>query len=229
MICLGIDTSQKRAAVALTANGKTLALRASEGSKTHSETLLVMIRDALTEAGISIGDVGLIAVGIGPGAWTGLRMGATTAKSLAYALTIPIVGVSSLEAIAAGAAHEKGRLAVVIDARRGEVYGAIFEVDGAGVVRSRGSIFLASPENIGSFVGGDCSLVGGGTALLPEEILRERRVLPQEYGDVDASAVCRLGAARFGKQGGDEPASIVPIYVRKSDAETNLEKKEKGI
>jgi tRNA threonylcarbamoyladenosine biosynthesis protein TsaB len=229
MICLGIDTSQKRAAVALTREGKTMASRASEGSKTHSETLLVIINDALGEAGISIQDVGLIAVGLGPGAWTGLRMGVTTAKSLAYALSIPIVGIGSLEAIAAGSAHEKGRLAVVIDARRGEVYGAIFEADGAGNVTGRGTIFTVSPERIESFIPGDCTLVGGGTELVPEQILHDRRVLPREYGDVDASVVCRLGVARFGRQGGDEPAIIAPIYVRKSDVEMNLVKKEKSI
>ena len=229
MICLGIDTSQKRAAVALTADGETLASRASQGPKTHSETLLVIMSDVLGEARISIEDVGLIAVGLGPGAWTGLRTGVTTAKSLAYALSIPIVGIVSLEAIAAGAAQEKGRLAVVIDARRGEVYCAIFETDGDGNVRGLGNIFTASPERIGSLVPGDCTLVGGGTLLLPEEILHERRVLSEEFGDIDASVLCRLGAERFGRQGGDEPASIVPIYVRKSDAEMNWEKKEKGI
>jgi tRNA threonylcarbamoyladenosine biosynthesis protein TsaB len=227
MICLGLDTSGKRAEVAVVDGARALCSRSSDPTKTHSETLLVITRDALNDAGIVPRDVDLVAVGLGPGAWTGLRMGVTTAKALAFALGVPIVGISSLEAIAAGVEGYSGRLLVVADARRGELCGAFFEIDGRGGVRGDGRVFTFSPADTGRIVSEDLALAGNGISLLPEGLLGGRRVFPERDGEPHAVVLCKLAIARFEERGGDDPAAVLPIYVRRSDAEINREKKEK--
>jgi tRNA threonylcarbamoyladenosine biosynthesis protein TsaB len=229
MICLGMDTSGNRAHVAVVDGARTLCARSSDPTKTHSETLLIVTRDVLGDAGIEPCDVGLVAVGLGPGAWTGLRMGVTTAKALAYALGVPIVGISGLEAIAAGVGGYSGRLVVVVDARRGELCGAVFEVDGKGGVRGDGRVFTFPPGDAGRIVSEVPALTGNGIRLLADELVAGRRVFSGEDGQPDAAVLCRLAVTRFEERGGDDPAAVVPIYVRRSDAEINREKKERGV
>jgi tRNA threonylcarbamoyladenosine biosynthesis protein TsaB len=226
MICLGIDTSGSRVRVAVTRDHEALGARTTPDAKTHSETLLVALSESLEEAGVSLGSVELIAVGRGPGAWTGLRVGITTAKSLAYALGVPLVGVSGLDAIAAGVTGYKGKLAVIVDARRNEVCGARFTVDGRGGIEIEGGIFVAAPEDLDRFVSTDRVLVGNGVPLLAERDRSRWRALPEAFGRPDAVTVCRLGLMRYLKDGPDRIEEVVPIYVRKSDAEIGLEKKE---
>jgi len=229
MICLGLDTSGKRAHLAVVDGSGTLVVRSSDPSRKHSETLLAILREALGEAEMTPRDINLIAVGLGPGAWTGLRMGITTAKALAYALRLPIVGISSLETVAAGVEGFVGRLLVVVDARRGEAYGEIFEIDRGGDVRGNGVVFTFSPGEAHRVIPSDCALVGDGVSLFSDEFLAERRVLSGRYENPDAAVLCRRAIARFEERGGDRSHEVVPIYVRRSDAEINREKKENGI
>lgn len=228
MICLGIDTSSLIVRVAVTRDYQVLADVSGQGPKTHSETLLPAVQESLDSAGVSLAAVDLIAVGRGPGAWTGLRVGITTAKSLAYALSIPIVGLSTLEAVAAGVTGFAGKLAVIVDARRGEVCGASFDVDGRGEIRPEGGVFLSAPEGLDRFVEEDRALVGNGVVLLPEKDRSKRYILPEVLGQVDAVVICRLAVERYRHEGPDNLSGVVPIYVRKSDAEAAQEKKEGG-
>ncbi len=226
MICLGIDTSASTARVAVTSDGEALAAVSAGGEKTHSETLLVTVREALDIAGVSLARLDLVAVGRGPGAWTGVRVGITSARALSYALSLPIVGVSNLDAVAAGVSGYTGRLAVIFDARRGEVCGACFDVDGKGGIVPVGGVFLSAPEDVDRLVGADVALVGNGVVLLPEEDRAKRHVLPDGLGQADAVVICRLAVERYRRAGPDRLADVVPIYVRKSDAEVAREKKE---
>jgi tRNA threonylcarbamoyladenosine biosynthesis protein TsaB len=228
MICLGIDTSSLIVRVAVTRDHQVLADVSGEGPRTHSETLLAAVQESLDTAGVSLSAVDLIAVGRGPGAWTGLRVGIATAKSLAYALSIPIVGISTLEAVAAGVTGFAGKLAVIVDARRGEVCGASFDVDGRGGIEPEGGVFLSAPEGLDRFVGGDRALVGNGVVLLAEKDRANRYILPEVLGQVDAAVICRLAEKRYRREGPDSLSDVVPIYVRKSDAEVAQEKKEGG-
>jgi tRNA threonylcarbamoyladenosine biosynthesis protein TsaB len=226
MICLGIDTSGAIARVAVMADGGVPVTLATDGAKTHSETLSAALRDVLDTAGESFDSVGLIAVGLGPGTWTGLRVGVTTAKALAYALGVPIVGVPTVDAVAAGVTGYSGGLAVITDARRREVYGRCYDVDGTGGIAARGDIFVAPPDALSGLVGADCALVGGGVNLLTEQHRAGRRILPAHFADVNAGVICRLAIERLRHGGPGDPADVGPIYIRKSDAETAREKKE---
>jgi len=226
MICLGIDTSSMIARVAVMADGADPVTLVTESGKTHSETLTAALHDVLEAAGESFDSVGLVAVGLGPGTWTGLRVGVTTAKALAYALGVPIVGVSTLDAIAAGVTGYAGRLAVITDARRHEVYGRGYDVDGKGGVSARGDIFVAPPDGLARFVDADHALVGGGIDLLAEQDRAKRRILSAQFAQVDAGVICRLALGLLRHGGPGDPGDVVPIYIRKSDAETAREKKE---
>jgi tRNA threonylcarbamoyladenosine biosynthesis protein TsaB len=226
MICLGIDTSGLIARVAVMKDGQNPTALSADGTKTHSETLLASIQEVLERVGESLGSAGLIAVGLGPGTWTGLRVGITTAKALAYGLAVPIIGVSSLDAIAAGVRDYRGRLAVITDARRREVYGRCYDVDGSGGITAGGDIFVVPPEFLGRFVDADYALVGSGIDLVSERDRGSRQILSAQFGQVDAGAICRLATLQYRREGPGEPGAVMPIYVRQSDAEVAREKKE---
>ena len=226
MICLGIDTSGAIARAAVMRDGQIPTALSADGTKNHSETLLAALQEVLERAGESLGSVGLVAVGLGPGTWTGLRVGITTAKALAYALAVPVIGISTLDAIAAGVADYTGRLAVIVDARRREVYGRSYDVDGKGAITARGEIFVVPPGSLGRFVDADCALVGNGIDLLVEQDRQKRHILSRRFGEVDAGVICRLAVGRYRHGGPDSLCDVMPIYVRKSDAEVAREKKE---
>ncbi len=229
MICLGIDTSSMVARVAVAGKDGVTARLTTEAGKNHSETLLGAVSEVLETAGIPIAGIELVAVGLGPGTWTGLRVGITTAKAIAYALSAPIIGVSTLDATAAGVTGYTGRLAVIVDARRHEVCGRRYDLDGRGGVRAEGDVFVTPPDSLDRFVGPEYALVGNGVGLLPETVRIKRPVLSVTFGEVDAGTICRLAIERYERQGPDNPRDVSPIYVRKSDAETARERKEGSV
>ena len=140
-IILNLETATRICSVGLASGGKVLALRESNEEKSHASRLTVFIEEILKEQGVNISDLDAIAVSKGPGSYTGLRIGVSTAKGIAFAAGIPLVSVNTLSALAAGAAilTEPGKtrnkdnsllLCPMIDARRMEVYTALFTVSG---------------------------------------------------------------------------------------------------
>ncbi len=123
---LAIDTSTIRAAVAISTRGGAIHEAPDGGSRQHGRSLLPGVRAALGAAGLTPTDLDLVAVGLGPGSYTGLRIGLTAAKTLAYATGRPLVGLDSLESIARNAPADAERVTVVADAQRGDFYTADF-------------------------------------------------------------------------------------------------------
>ena len=123
---LAIDTSTIRAAVAISTRGGAVHVAPAAGDRQHGRTLLLIVRAALDAAGLTAGDLDVVAVGLGPGSYTGLRIGLTAAKTLAYATGRPLVGLDSLESIARNAPADAERVTVVADAQRGDYYTADF-------------------------------------------------------------------------------------------------------
>ena len=127
---LNIETSTKNCSVTIARNGKTLICNEiAEEGYSHAERLHVFIEQSLKEAGISYKDLSAVAVSQGPGSYTGLRIGVSTAKGLCYALSIPLIAVDTLKILAAQASVSDGLIIPMIDARRMEVYSAIFTSD----------------------------------------------------------------------------------------------------
>ena len=141
MLILALESSAKPASVAVCSDGELLGLYFQNCGLTHSRTLLVMAESLLANLGVPASDIGLVAVSRGPGSFTGVRIGVSAAKGLAWGLGKPVCGVSTLEAMARQSPDTVGQfpcvLCPVMDARRGQVYNALFEWRDGALVRTR--------------------------------------------------------------------------------------------
>lgn len=228
MYTLAVDSSRFLGSVALLRDDDPLMSLSFNVKATYSEKLLPMIHFILSQCGLRIEDTGLLAVVRGPGSFTGLRIGMTLCKSLSYASGIPMAGVNALEALAAGYAVRNGFYLPLFDARKGQVFGALYQKSAAGLteVISPGSY---EPRSFFRHVlekTPDPVILGEGEAfravilsLFPsagEDLGRETHT--------DPFAVGRLGRRQFIAAGASDLLSLEPDYCRLSDAEINYEK-----
>jgi len=232
MRILSIDTTVIAGSVALSEDCELVAEIGQEDSGTHSEKLLVSIDQALAEAGWDRTDLEAIAVAIGPGSFTGLRIGLAAAKGLAVALGIPIAGASSLASLALNGRGFDGVVAPLIDARRGEIYLGAWGVGADGRMEGlMDECVLPPPDAVEKLAAlqRKILLVGDGAAAYEGELkagLGERAVFA--LGDEarpHAINLAKLALGRLGG-GGDDPASISPNYIRRSDAEIGFKGKQ---
>jgi tRNA threonylcarbamoyladenosine biosynthesis protein TsaB len=211
---LGFDTATpSTAAAVLLADGRTIEARDDPGAgerPAHASRLLSLLEAVLEEARIGWPQVGRLAVGIGPGGFTGLRIGIATARALAQARDLEVVPVGSLHALAAGAPEED--VAAVLDARRGQVFAAIWR---AGVLELEPSAL--DPEVLAARVGPGILAVGNGAVRFRDLLEGAGASVPAADSPAHrllAAHVCRLGAA-------GEPAdrdALLPDYRREPDA-----------
>ena len=135
MITLAFDSTAKVASIAITDGDRPLAVYSIDNGLTQSELLLPMAKDALASLKLSFSDVGLLAASVGPGSFTGVRIGTALVKGIAFGKNIPCASVSTLEALAENVSGLDGIIVPCMDARRGQVYSAIFECTGGGITR----------------------------------------------------------------------------------------------
>ena len=135
MLILAFETSAKAASVALTENGKLLGEIYQNTGLTHSQTLMVMAEDLLKQCGKAAKDITAVAVAEGPGSFTGVRIGVAAAKGFAWGREIPCYGISTLEAMAESLGVYQGYVCPVMDARRAQVYNALFYVNQGNITR----------------------------------------------------------------------------------------------
>ena len=218
---LGIETATWTASVAIIEDGKTLAEVTLQESANHGSALFPLLDDALSAANTSLDDIDLIAVSIGPGSFTGLRIGLSMAKGLALARGIPVVGVPTLKALAWAAGPRSHLLWTVLDARKREVYAAAFDPrrDMEQVVPAA----VCTAEEIAAHLIPPCTVVGNGIDTYGA-IFRSRwgnGIELRAAADVPPSAVAvaSLGLADFRERGPEELNGLEPCYVRRSDAE----------
>ncbi|MEP7053888.1 MAG: tRNA (adenosine(37)-N6)-threonylcarbamoyltransferase complex dimerization subunit type 1 TsaB [Actinomycetota bacterium] len=204
MLILAFDTSTPAVAVAVLRDDDVLGARSLVDARRHGEVLAPSIEGALADAGVSLRDIDVVAVGNGPGPFTGLRVGLVTARSLSHALGVPAYGVCSLDALADAAGA--GELFVATDARRREVYWATY-VDG----RRTSGPDVSRPADIEVPAG---RRVGHGVALYADLLgpLDEAAPLypPAEW-------IGRLIGRALGR--GEHPDAVAPLYLRRPDAE----------
>ena len=220
-LVLAIDTSARVAGVALVTAEHVLAEETWRAAKNHTTQLLPVVQHVLRLNGSSARDLSALAVAVGPGAFSGLRVGIATAKALAWALSIPCMGVGSLDALAAAAAGAP-RVLAVLDAGRGEWYWASYRA-GPGGQRCLTPPQLGVPEAVLASLTRSVLLVGE-TSVEQRAFIDERFSRLVEYGDprlpatrpaaVGFTALNRLAAGER-----DEPAGIQPVYLRRSAAE----------
>lgn len=226
MRILALETSTESGSCALWCDGE-IVERACPAGRSHSETLLPLIRELLAEAGIALAGLDAIAFGVGPGAFTGLRVACGAAQGLAVAAGLPVVPVVSLEAMAAQTGAD--RVLSLLDARMGEVYAAEWCKNGDDYVLV-GDIRLARPEEIALPEGDGWLACGNAPAAYPalparleaQGVACRCDILPQ------ASVVAALGASKLVRGGGIDPALAAPLYVRDKVAKTVAERLSEG-
>mgnify|MGYP004501629269 CR=1 FL=1 len=224
MKILAFETSAKAASAALTENGKLLAESYQNTGMTHSQTLMVMAQDLLKQCGLTARDVDAVAVANGPGSFTGVRIGVAAAKGFAWGREIPCVGVSTLEAMALTLGAWQGYVCPVMDARRSQVYNALFHVSGGKLERIREdrAISLADLGEELKNLEEPIFLVGDGSNLCYNTLLETVTglVLPPEHRmHQRASGVALAAEALLAAGGTFSGAELVPNYLRLSQAE----------
>ncbi len=226
MKVLALDTSSLTGSVAVLRDGELLAEWSASVRASHGETLLPELARVLAQARMALAELDLIAVGLGPGSFTGVRIGVATAKGLALAERKPLVGVSSLRVLARGITGGVLRAAAV-DAHKGEVYCALYELADQGALRERLAPWHDLPERAAERLrdaAGAEPLWLAGNALAhygqrftgPFGLALERA---PSFCDVPRAACLAHEAERaFRERGPSDLASVEPLYVRPSDA-----------
>lgn len=228
MIVLGIETSTPQTSVALGGESGVVASATLNG-RAHQEQVVPTLRQLLQWSGAGLSQVAGIAVGVGPGLFTGLRVGVQTAKSLAQALRIPIVGMTSLDVLAFSVRHTSRLVAAVIDARRGEVFWGVYRPVPGGVLRE-GEFAVGPPDHlVGELtaLAEDVLVVGDGAVLYRrqiEEMGSQVEFASAMWAHPQAAALVELSVPRFEREEHDRLTEVVPLYLRKSDAEINLDR-----
>ena len=233
MKILSIDTTSIAGSVALSEGDALVAQEQQGAGGTHSEKLIVTIDHLLGKARWDRTELEAIAVAVGPGSFTGLRIGLATAKGLAMALGLPLAGASSLQSLTLNGRGFEGTVVSLIDARRGEIYASAARVKSDGRVEEVMGECVLPPEALVERleeIAGDLLLVGDG-AIAYEEILTGglgKRATMAQGAQVRPQAVnLAVLSMEVLAKGGDDLAKVVPNYIRRSDAEIGFMGKSK--
>ena len=224
MLTLAFETSAKAASVALTQSGKLLGESYQNTGLTHSQTLMVMAEDLLKQCGKTVADLTAVAVAEGPGSFTGVRIGVAAAKGLSWGKQLPCYGVSTLEAMAMSLGIYEGHVCACMDARRSQVYNALFLADKGNIERitEDRAIALAELKTELEHIDGPIFLVGDGAVLTYRTLSGENPnlILPPEHRLHQRAVGVALLAEK--KQAGGEAGdgnALTPNYLRLSQAE----------
>ena len=224
MRVLGLDTATRVASVALVEDERVVWERSSQASPGHGRMLARLVEEAFHAAGWLARDLTRVAVSIGPGSFTGLRIGLGLAKGLAYAARASVVPVPTLSALAAVAPADPGDLVCpMLDARKGEVYGALFEARGHGTPAVLQRPALARPQEIlDSLDGRRCWVLGDGgevhATVVQAAAPRGAMLLPFSHYHPQGGMVARLAMTGPAIAAGQALAELEPTYVRPSYA-----------
>jgi len=236
---LGIEAATPVASVGVATENGILAERMVNNKRTHSVNLLPMVRDVLGDAGVEPGNLRGIAISSGPGSFTGLRIGMAVAKTLAQVWDLPVVGISTLETLAQPLAGHRNLICPVLNARKNEVYTAVY------LTIDEGIKCLAGPEALGinklvllltrllerhSENGeGNITFLGDGVPVYKEELQSSlgtrAKFTCSALWFPRGAVLAYLGSERIAAGEGVDPLSLQPEYVRLSEAEVKWQKK----
>jgi tRNA threonylcarbamoyladenosine biosynthesis protein TsaB len=230
MLVLAIETATPRASISLTEDDAETSAWREETHRDICRRIAPQLERVLAAAGGAAPEIDLVAVGLGPGSFTSMRVGIATAKAFAAARGAPLVGVPSLQAMAWQMRHRiRGAACPVLEAGRGEMYAAIYQSAGSAVEPVSGA-FVADPAGLAQRVrarGEPVTVFGQMDRVACDALRREiedaGRVVAEEMVLPDALAVAQLGWRRYADEGGDDIASLRPVYVRMSYAEERFD------
>ncbi len=231
MKILAADTSANVATVCVTEDGRLLAERVVDYKKTHSQTLMLMIDGVLADCGSDISEIELFAVANGPGSFTGLRIGVSTLKGMAHAAKKPVVEVSTLEALAYNIYMSDCVICPIMDARRSQVYNGVYEWQGGVLVALVEPRALAIEECVADVKG-----YGKRVIFLGDGVPVHKEYIKEALGDTalfappscNSHRASSAAAIAYERQGSAKSCyEVTPVYLRKPQAERELEEKEK--
>jgi len=224
VLILGVETSSPQVSAALGGADGVLAAAAVDRGQRHAELLAPMIQQLCEAAQVTLAEVGAVAVGVGPGLFTGLRVGLATARALAFALEVPMVGVSSLDVVAFPARFTDRTVVAVTDARRGELFWAFYR-PGVDAPLRLTEPRVGGPSELAAELTAcpdPCLLVGDGVARYRTELgatgARCAGPVPSRPSAADLVLLARAAADAGALV---PPAAIRPVYLRLPDAEAN--------
>jgi tRNA threonylcarbamoyladenosine biosynthesis protein TsaB len=230
MLILGVESSTVQVGAAIGGHEGVLAQAHSARGKRHAENLTPTIDFVRRQARVDLREIGCVAVDLGPGLFTGLRVGIASAKALAQALRVPMIGVASLDLLAFPVRFSNRLIVVAIDARRGEVFYAFYRQVPGGVQRLTPHQ-VGNPEDVASELvatGEDCLLVGDGIVRYWDRFDGLTRVELADSGLAypTASSLVQLAHAQALREQWVQPWELEPLYLRAPDAEINWSMRE---
>jgi len=228
MKILSIDTSSHLNCVGLIDGKQILADFAWEAMDNSLQRIIRVIDSVLTNEGLTLADIEGLGVGTGPGSWTGVRVGVTVGKILAYATGKPICGISSLDALAYQGKDISGLLCSLIDAGKETVYGAFYRSREGSIVRT-GEYYAGNIRKLLHDVNEPSLFLGNAAYVYRQVIVDELGPLANyinEHEDTPkGSFVALLALSRLERGENDEPLSLVPLYLKESAAQARLAKR----
>jgi tRNA threonylcarbamoyladenosine biosynthesis protein TsaB len=228
-VILAIENSSMCGSVAIVSPDLCLAELSITSSVTHSRRLIDSIETILKSVDLTLNDIDAIAVSLGPGSFTGIRIGLTTAKGLAFATGKPLIGINSLAALASQVAYSNARICSMLDARKKEVFAAFYQRNSLGSVEQIGNLLSVPPAALCDTISEPVTFIGDGALLYKMEI--QERIgpfaifAPHEICYPRAAAIGMLAIRQWESGSFLDPSAASPIYVRPSDAEICRQKK----
>jgi tRNA threonylcarbamoyladenosine biosynthesis protein TsaB len=225
MIILGLDTSRYINAVGLTDGGRVLADASFDARTDSLEQIVANIDDVLKSAGLSLDKVQGIGVGLGPGSWTGIRVGVTVGKMLAFSSGKPVAGIPTLEALAWAGRGQSCPVYAVISVGVGDaVYAARYRVTDEAVSRE-GDYFIGDIKGLAALIKENCIIIGAGAASYAETIARLSGIAVKSIeAKPGGAAVAILAAGRLARGESDDALSLAPLYLKESTAKVFVNK-----
>ena len=225
MRILAVDTATPSCSTAVVDQVLLMAEITIASGQSHSRHLLQLIDTVMGLSGIGLSDLEGIAVTAGPGSFTGLRIGISCVKGLAMSTGKPVVGVSSLDALAAQVGVSTHPICALIDARKGETYWARYQYEN-GILQKQGPEQVSAPGKVMDSVQGPCVFTGNGALLYRKLILdalgEKACFATRDQCIIRASTVAALGMNRFENNESDDICTLVPYYIRSSEAGLNF-------
>ncbi len=231
MLILGIETATEQVGVAIGGHEGVLGLHELSRGRRHAETLVPAIEFLCRQADVELAELGCIAVDVGPGLFTGMRVGMATGKALAQALRIPMIGISSLDLLAFPLRHTDRVIAAVIDAKRGELFYAFYRQVPGGVQRVT-ELSVGRPEELIADLlarGQESVCVGAGALRYRGDIAEAvvRVEFAEQYlAHPSAAPLVQLAHAKALREDWVNPWDLQPLYLRRPDAQINWSTRE---
>ena len=220
MLIIGLDTTSQSGSVSLINENKILGECLFNVGPRHSENVVSSLEWLLDTLNIEKKNIEAVAVSIGPGSFTSVRVGVTIAKSLAYSMKIKIVGVSSLEVLAMNIPQTEKNICAMLDAKREEVYSAVYKYSNNVLTMTRGEK-AESVEILLSDINEPTVFVGDGSVIYKEELKNNKNavLVSDNFNIVRSSNCALLGGVKLSNGYSDDVMGLVPNYLRKTDVE----------